>query len=544
MDDASPSALRRSSSTSPHPAVFRVTVSFFSFFPPSIFSDHPIPSPATCSTCIGRDPTQCLSCSAPNSLPQRGICLLATCNTTTTDDFLPSLQICLSDLLVPFLASHNGRRSLPSYSIVLIVLLVLLLLAAVAFIGWWFIRRERRRTKEATARFADGLDAADVRKRVSALAASRGGVEGLLGLMARARDGMERRWRGRGEVGDVAGEGKVELKRLWLGSRGREKSHQQRSLSGRKVDGDDDFEIVALSEIAEEERRRRRGILPSYWSSASLSTTTTSSPSTRSRPKFTIGSDSDEEEDDGKGRTRLLALTATNTPPPPSPPYTEFDHQSSLIYPYLPSPPPSVPRPSLFKPTLASSPLVPTNTTPAAADLIHFTSPLSFSEEAISDHKIDTTLRSLPSVQASYTASRDNPHARVVSIQSPPRQHVQLRCPRTWYEGVLDANADNSDGDGNGEQPTTPETPHALRRSYWLARQGVEGGRAELEISFAGADAVTLMESEGSGGGQTSWAQSSAGTTAGVVGMNNPFRARMRSDGGVEQQQQLSAFAY
>ena len=139
----------------------------------------PLGFSASCSECLSSSPSSCLSCSSSDHLPLFGLCVSSNC----TSSFVPYLQICLADLLTP----ASTRSTFPVWAIVLILLILLALFILGA---WWYIRREREKTRQATLRFAHGLDEVKVQRKVWEV-----GVENVLGLMGRAREGMERRWR-------------------------------------------------------------------------------------------------------------------------------------------------------------------------------------------------------------------------------------------------------------------------------------------------------------------------------------------------------------
>lgn len=160
---------------------------------------------ASCGSCLGPASSQCLSCSSSTQVTSSGTCIDSACSTS----FVPYLHVCLED----FNLDHSSTKKALSISLPIILLCLVL---SSAFIGWLYVRRERRKTREATLRFADGLDDVEVQKKTRAL-----GVDGVLELMDQVRKGMESRWSHRRSfrgARDSRIHPAKDPKPLWLGS--------------------------------------------------------------------------------------------------------------------------------------------------------------------------------------------------------------------------------------------------------------------------------------------------------------------------------------
>ncbi len=130
------------------------------FWDPS--SDNCLPCAANCTSCIGPAINQCLSC-GPGATLKSGMCEAASC---AVDGFEDNLSLCFSNIV-------NDGIMASQVTWWPYLLIVLFLLAAAGGGGCWYIRRERRRTRNGTIAFGNGLEEAEVGRKVRGLQLSR-----------------------------------------------------------------------------------------------------------------------------------------------------------------------------------------------------------------------------------------------------------------------------------------------------------------------------------------------------------------------------------
>ncbi|KAL7409548.1 hypothetical protein BDY24DRAFT_418835 [Mrakia frigida] len=460
---------------------------------------------ASCSECLSSSPSSCLTCSSSDHLPLLGLCVSSNC----TSSFVPSLQICLADLLTP----PSTKSNFPIWTIVLIVLVLLVLFVLGA---WWYIRREREKTRQATLRFAYGLDEVKVQRKVWEV-----GVENVLGLMGKAREGMERKWRERGTGAGAGGGG---LRVGGTGNAGAEGGGGslrpfKLGTGWQEVGRVDEFDMAmeggtTIYRDGSQRRGNRQGHPPPYSPSSSSSSNDGSSINNNGQPpkleKFpaqwrsirssTFHDDLDDLEEDGF--------------PPPSPPYPRTSHAhshstltdqpsslslstpyqpssfsfsstdpssnlSTILYPSLTPPPTSLARPSIYKTQSSSRFSEPPPLTPYTAASTASSSFNSWetAPPAARDRTIDTEREPFPDFQKDYSsARRTNNNNNNNNASTSGRGAVNSMASAATSRFV-------EDDDDEEDEDEAEATPVVEKESYWLASPKEEGGRKEVELS-------------------------------------------------------------
>lgn len=373
-----------------------------------------------------------------------------------------------------------------------ILIPLIIIIAVVAAL--LFIKHERKRTREATERWAAGMDDIQVQKTTESVF-GRNGVEGVLAFMGRTRADLEQRWKERSDVKRV---------------RARQRGLKPLTLAANWKTKEDAEQAYELQGQGTSHGRNPRHQPPPYTPSA---VDDDRSSFLEKTDKRSLRSHSDDGLEIDHGRSTRPQSRYTIDSSNPSPSYESLAHSQRNMFtrdsitsaPDLASPAPAAyPRPSHFR---SQTSLAPTS-----------------SRYSSRRRSIDLEEESFLDFQTEYSTVRQHP-----TRLDPPRTPCQTSRATTRLfenealdlddtgrvETVLERPAIEPffriDSPGTADSPASFESQAVIRSHYWLVDALSEGGRSEQEIRFAPSPSPSTA--------------STAGGQPRLVGGNNPFRS-------------------
>lgn len=367
--------------------------------------------------------------------------------------FVPYLSVCLD---------HFLTKSVESTPVIHVLTILIPLLIVFAIVGaLLFVRHERKKTREASERWAAGMDDIQVRKTTQSTLGHTG-VDGVLAFMGRTRDDLGRRWKTRNDVKRV---------------RARQRGLKPLKLAAGWQTKEDDERAYGL-----EGSRNVRRQPPPYTPTAIDDDL---AGFLRQSDKRRLRSLPDEDDDDTDRRWTRPQSRYTIDSPTPSPSYESvahsqrdpFSRDSLFSIPNLASPAPAAcPRPSHLR---SQASLAPTDSRPSSRR-----------------RSIDLEEEPFPDFQTEYSTARHHP----VALGPPQTPLLASRAPSRFVEGEF-SDEDLDDEPARARPPvlglavridspaadsgTSFDSPAVIRSHYWLADARSEGGRSEQEIRFA-----------------------------------------------------------
>ncbi|WAR56261.1 hypothetical protein PtB15_7B107 [Puccinia triticina] len=117
------------------------------------------PCEASCETCSGLGPGDCLSCKAGDIL-QEGRCRASSCAGNRTQ-IVTDWGVCLQDLLAASSENGSAPKGIPAWLIILVTILLSVTLGAFFLLSWRLWQRNKR--KQKTKQFGDELATSDIK---------------------------------------------------------------------------------------------------------------------------------------------------------------------------------------------------------------------------------------------------------------------------------------------------------------------------------------------------------------------------------------------